>query len=293
MLRRHSGISTALIWVATLFGISYALLSAPTAEAARVDKVKGKQVLIINEDTDIQEGEKYFIVIDGKKRAVVEITKVRGGKSIGRITKGRAAPDASVEPVRRSSSTAKRTERQAPSSSEDADQDPDIVTKPKNIIGAVVGYAMDSQTVNDGVSTVSMSGSGYSLKAYGDIPMSGRLGVIGRGGAEQLDLTGSGHKTTILYLTADALLRYSFSEGVWAPFVAGGLGLHFPLSKSSTKLDESRISSTTVFFANAGVNYRMDRRMYLTALAEYGFFPPSQSVSTNFIALRFGAGFQY
>jgi len=39
-----------------------------SAFAARVAKVKGKQVLIEIESSSIEEGKKYFIMIDGKQK---------------------------------------------------------------------------------------------------------------------------------------------------------------------------------------------------------------------------------
>lgn len=274
------------------------LFFSPAVEAAYVERVKGKQVLINNEDTDIQVGENYYVVVDGKRRAVVKITKVRGGKSIGVVTKGRAEPDASVKPAR----------KVRPAFNDDGDEEPkpvrkrrarrsspdsDIVAVPVTIVGGLVGYGMDSQSVTTNNRTVSMSGSGYSVRGFGDMPLSGRLGLIARGGIEQLELSGESEKTSIMYLTIDALLRYAFSEGTFVPYAAGGLGIHYPVSKSSTILDESKIAMTSVFFADLGFNYKMSEDLYLTAHAEYGYFPPSSTVNTNFIAIRAGAGWRF
>ena len=291
MFRRTGFILVLTVFLPTLFYSS-------AVEAAFVEKVRGKQVLINNEDTDIQVGERYYLVVDGKRRAIVKISKVRGGKSIGVVTKGRAVPDASVEPVRRvrpafdddgeeeQQPARRRRARRSP-------RDPDIVAVPTTIIGGLVGFAMDSQTVTTNSRSVSMSGSGYSVKAFGDIPLSCRLGFIARGGIEQLELSGENEKTSIMYLTVDALLRYAFSEGTFVPFAAGGLGIHYPMSKNSTILDESKIAMTSVFFADVGLNYKMSEDLYLTAHVEYGYFPPSSTVNTNFIAIRAGAGWRF
>ncbi len=271
------------------------VLFAAKGEAAYVERVKGKQVVINNEDTDVKVGEKYFVVINGKRRAVVQITRVRGKKSVGVITKGKAAPDASLEPVRKSRSSVADDEsvRKPRKRRTRSAYDSDIVAISPTIIGGLIGYAMDSQTVTVNNRSVPMSGSGFSAKAFTDMPLSGRLGFIARGGIEQLELSGDGERTSIMYLTADALLRYAFSEGTFVPFAAGGLGIHYPLSKSSTILDETKIAMTSVFFASVGMNYKWMDGMYATAHVEYSLFPPSSSVNTNVISLRGGFGWQF
>lgn len=285
------GLVSAIVLPITFF--------AAPADAAYVERVKGKQVLINNEDTDIEVGDRYYLVVDGKRRAIVKITKVRGGKSIGVVTKGRAEADASVEPIQKSRASSFDDDDDEPKPSKkrqrarSSGHDPDIVDVPATIIGGLIGYAMDSQTVTAKNRTVSMSGSGYSVKGFGDIPLSGPLGVIIRAGAEQLELTGEGDKTSIMYLTGDVLLRYSFSEGAFVPYAAGGLGVYYPMSKSSTILDESKIGATTVFFADAGANYKLSGGLILTGHVEYGYVLPSSSVNTSIIAVRAGAGWRF
>lgn len=297
-LKRHLRFSfVALGLPAVLFW------SASPAFAARVEKVKDKQILIDNESTDIREGEKYFVIIEGKKKGVVKITKVKNGKSVGVLTKGKAEVDSAVEPTGHSS--------KGPT---EAVSDEDILKKkrhkkgkkgsdgddstPQTIVGVLVGYAMDSQSAsvldsNNNAVKNSLSGSGYSLKGFGDIPLSESLGAIARGGIEQLNLASGSNNSAIMYATADILLRYSFGSGGFVPYVSGGMGIHFPLSKSSTYLDVPRISSTTVFFFNAGFNMKMSDTMYLVGVLEYGMFPPSNDVSTSFITGRFGLGWRW
>src|SRR5437764_502033 len=82
------------------------LTLAVEVHAARVSKVSGKSVLIEMEDLEMQEGEKYYVVIDGKKKGVVQINKVSKGRARGKVTNGRAEVDATVIPTGKSSKTA-------------------------------------------------------------------------------------------------------------------------------------------------------------------------------------------
>ena len=277
--------------IATLAGAIIVSYFTSTAEAARIEKVKGKQVLIDNEDTAVQEGEKFFAVIDGKKKGVIVITKVKGKKSIGNITKGRADANATLESTQKKSADGSEGKRKR--SEPSAESETEVAPPATTVVGAIAGYATNSQTVNDGSSTYTMSGSGYSIKGYGDMPTWGSLGLIARGGIEQFDVAGSGKKTSIMYLTGDLLLRFAIGQRGFVPYVAAGLGIHYPLSKSSSSLDESRISATTIFFGTAGFNYKLSGGMYFTMLAEYGYIPPSSTVSTSLIALRTGVGWNY
>jgi len=280
------------------------ILSVNVAFAARVEKVKDKQVLIDNEGTEIHEGEKYFVMIEGKKKGVVKITKVKNGKSLGVLTKGKAEVDAGVEPTGRASRGSsdigsdddilkRRKHRKAKKGSSDGED-----ATQQTIVGLLVGYAMDSQTASvldasNNATKASFSGSGYSLKGFGDIPLSESLGAIARGGIEQVNLASGSNSSSIMYLTADILLRYSFGSGGFIPYVSGGMGIHFPLSKSSTYLDVPRISSTSVFFFNAGFNMKMGESSFIVGVLEYGMFPPSNDVTTSFITGRVGMGWHW
>lgn len=283
------------------------LLVAPgsIAQAARISKVKGKQVIIEIESSEINEGQKFFVMIEGKKKGIVLITKVAKGRALGKITKGIAAEEATLESVGKGGAG---TNPSSGSAGNESEGDPADSTKRRGkgkksnsdvntttFIGVLAGYAMDSQSVKDTAgNSVSMSGGGYSFKGFADLPLSGSVGAIARAGVEQVNLSGGNYTTSILYATGDILVRYSFSDSGFIPYIAAGLGIHYPLSKSSTILDVPRISSTTVFFVpSLGFNYAMSSDMILVGVVEYGLFPPSNDVSTSLITARFGAGWRF
>lgn len=285
----------AMAFVAGLF-----LAVSPNAEAARITKVKGKQVLIEIEDTEMDQGQKFFVIIDGKRKGVVQITKISKGRALATLTKGRAEVDSTLMPTKKVEkavsdeeilgSGKKKTQGDDKSESDDADS-----TQPSTYIGVMAGYAMDSQNVTDSSgNSYAMPGSGYSFKGFGDIPLSPKFGLIARSGIEQVNFSGSSQTTSILYLSVDALLRYEFTTGSFAPYIAGGMGIHYPLSKSSTILDVSKISTTTIFFVPViGFNIKLGKSTLLVASFEYGYFPPSNNVTTNLITGRIGLGWRY
>lgn len=271
------------------------------AEAAKVVQVKGQGVKIDlkGSSTPVVEGEKYFVVVGGKKKAIILIRQVKGGAAIGKVVKG--TPEVGGQLVA-ATAGAKRGGSVSSGGGGGGGMFSGLT------IGALAGYAMDSQSVTTSANcngtvineTIDMSGGGFSVKAMGDMPISGALGIIGRAGIEQFNVSGTSKcaslgtvKTSIMYMTADLLLRYRFLEGGFQPFGQLGLGLHFPLSKTSDTLDVNKISATSVFFFGAGMNYALSSDLYLTAMAEYGLFPPSTDVKTSMIAIRGGVGMAF
>lgn len=292
---------TLLTTLLSGFAIATLAFSASEAEAARITRVKGNQVMIDLEGaTDIAEGSRHLVIVGGKKKAVVEITKAKGGKAIGKVLKGTAAQDGTLQALggssgggsSKSASKSRRSRSTRDRSTSDSFSD--------LTVGAVLGLGITGQDVTatnqaNQSETISMTGSGFSLKAFGDLPISGNLGAIGRVGLEKFGVTGTPQaggevKTDIMYLTADLLLRYTFLDGDFKVYPLGGLGLHYPISKSSDVLNVQQISATTIFFLGGGMQYKFSDTMYATATAEYGLFPPSNDVKTSLIAVRGGVG---
>ncbi len=276
---------------ALFVGGAIALFSAD-AFAARITKTAKKSVMIENEDTEVQVDQKFFVIIDGKKKGLVQITKVSGGKSLGKITKGRAEVDATLEPVGKASAGGKKRRKK------DGGDEGGGAREQALYIGALGGYSMNNQSVKGLSETVSMTGSSFSIKGFADYPLSESLGLIVRLGVDQFGVKGESKergavKTEIMYGSVDALLRYSFGSGSFSPFAAVGLGIWLPLSKQSDVLDVPRIATTNVILLDVGVNYFLSNRMMLTGLFEYDYFPPSNDVTTSAMTLRFGAGFQF
>ena len=305
-LARHRQLASRLLVFSTV-AVCTALFLSARAEAARVMKIDGPFVVLDLESDKIEIGDEVLLMDGAKKRALVQITKANDKRAVGRVLKGSAqignvakktAQRAGSQGDRASSRTSSRAGRSSRGSDSSA-------TK----FGAVVGYSMDSQSVTisntAGVvqESIAMTGSGFSGKLAIDLPIAGRVGLIGRFGAETFNLTGNSTRsnckstnnctTSITYVTGDMLIRYAFTEGSFVPYLSGGLGMHFPLSKSSNVLDENQITTTTIFFAGGGFYARLSPTLFLPLHAEYGLFPPSNSVSSSVIAVRTGLMFAF
>ena len=174
-----------LVWLATLVT---SLFLSQDAFAARVAQVKGKQVLIDLEGDTANVGDKYFVMISEKKRGLVTISKIGKTRAIATLDKGKAEVNAPLQLAKAAAPAASDSGDEAAA----ADEAPAKSRKGKGgkTFGVLAGYSMDSQTAKiisaDRLNTTqaSMSGTGMSLLGFADIPYSGNLGFIGRGGVE-------------------------------------------------------------------------------------------------------------
>ncbi len=281
-------------------------LVLPSAEASTIDKVSAKQAIVIFDEGETPvAGDKFFALENGKRKAVLEVVQFKNGKAKVKILKGKPKVGMSLAAAGKGKTQAAAEPGDADAEAVDAAdgskgkkkrmRNAGAATLFKDMtIGLVAGYAMDSQTVSpQGSASRSMTGSGFSAKGFLDVPVTGSLGLLARFGVEQFNVAVESEKTEIMYGAADLLLKYAFSEGNFVPFAMGGLGIHFPISKTSTVLNPNNISPTTVFYGGAGFNFVMGSSSYFQMTAEYGMFPPSNEVSTSLIAIRGGLGFRF
>ena len=299
----HRSITTSI----ALGLLAFTQLLSSEAYASAVEKVSKSQAIVVFDQGETPApGDKFFALDNGKRRAVLEVVQFKNGKAKVKILKGKPAAGMDV-------AAAGKGKAQKQASAEDTEAaDAAAVDGPKSrkkkrmrdagaatlfkdtTIGIIAGYSMDSQQVSPtGQTARSMTGSGMSAKGFLDVPVTGSLNLYARFGAEQFNVTADAAKTEILYGVADLLLKYAFSEGTFVPFAMAGLGIHFPLSKTSDVLNPNNISPTTVFYGGGGFNYAMGGSTYIQATAEYGMFTPSNEVSTSLIAVRGGLGFRF
>ncbi len=294
----------SLIFVLTLsFGLS------ETLHAASIAKVKGRKVLIKAEGTELEAGKVFFIISEsGKKRGLVKIKKVKGSKAIGVISKkSRAKKGWTLR--KRVRKVAKRRKRMR------KDDEYDPRSKMKNMaIGAVLGMNMGNMSVEQiGISpnynTSDLSGSGFSAKVLADYRLFGGLWFRGMFGMEMLTLEDDPANAVcsesdsnvfdkpcvveINYLTLDLHARYVFGMSTFRPWVGGGIDLLLPISNTTTALNEDKIQIANTFVGAFGADIHFSPTLMAPIQVEYNFFPPADTVSANFIAIRLGLAYKF
>ena len=286
------------------------------ANAAKIEKVKGKQVLISLDGEPAQIGDFYFIVTpQGKKTGILKITQVKGNKAMAVLGKGKAQPGLALEyrppkagPGTQTAGGGGSAPKQASSSKKSSDSKMD---EQRAYWGVMAGMGMNNMSVDlknaAGATraTEKLSGNAFSFKGLFDYNVFDRVWFRGTFGLEGFNVSGNNNcgpgpatftqtcDAKINYLTADFWGRYAFSHGKIRPWVGAGVSLWFPASVSATALDENSITSTTVLSPGIGVDWFVTPRIYIPLQIEYGLLPESEEVSANLIAVRLGVGFAF
>ena len=271
----------------------YLIFITSETYAASVLKSNAKQAIIQLDDLEfsVTQGDQVVVMSNSKRVGILKIVQISAGKAKANILKGKAPVGGQVV-----------TANAAGGGSASAGGS--ITSAKKWHYGGVIGYLMDSQTTTlaQGATyteSVSQTGTGYAGKAFGEIAISGNLYFQGRFGIETFNVAGSAVQpvcsgsttscsTQIMYVDGDALLKYNFSFKKFTPFAAAGLGLFFPVTKSSTALNS--IPTISVFFFDAGADIQMGTNSYIPVYFEFGLFPPSNQVSTKYMGLMLGYG---
>lgn len=280
-----------------LFSLS--LLASP-AFAAEVQKVKGKSVLVDLKGDPAAPGDIFYTVkADGKRAALIQISKVKGDKAIGKIMKGKPAAGMSLElkPSKVAHSGGKSHSGGGSTSSASG----------RSYWGVLAGFGMDSMTVdikdsnslnNASLGKESLSGTGFSGKGLFDYELFPQVWFRGTAGLEMFNVSGPARCSTnnlktcdakIMYMAFDFLGRYIFAtSGNYKPWLGGGIGLLFPASKSATALQASSIATTNVMMVAGGMDWFINPNLYIPISLEYGLLPKSDEVEAKWIAVRVG-----
>lgn len=292
------------------------LIFSASSFAAKVAGVKGKRLLINLEGEPAKKGDIFYLKNPaGKRTAIIKIMAIKGDKALAVLGKGRAQKGYSLEYRPGSSTAQKRGGQQRPGQTrQDQEQEEKTSTAATSsdttYWGIIAGFSMNSMDVDlkdqngDPRDSVSMSGSGFSLKAFFDYKLIDSVWFRGFSGIETFTTSGDakcgdaspfteGCETDIMYLSLDPWGRYVFSEGNFRPWVGVGFSLLFPLSKTSTALDESSITNTSVMSFGVGLDWFVSPTFFVPVTVEYGLLPSSDDVSANMISLRAGAGFSF
>lgn len=276
-----------------LIGLSFIFCFSFNAHSAQIAKIKGKAALIDLQGDSVNPGDRLYAVSpEGKHKALIQIVKLKGSrKAIGKILKGSAEVGMSLE-SKGSSTKAQRNS---------APYDGGMPSTSRAYYGGFFGFSMDSMTVNvlNGTTTKAeaLSGNGFSGKGLLDYELIRQVWFRGSAGLEMFNVSGAagcgpGNNETcdakINYLSFDFWGRYLFMEGTLRPWVGGGVSLLFPISKSTSALDEGSVTTTSVFGVGAGADFFISPHMYFPFQVEYGMLPKSNEVDASFISIRGG-----
>lgn len=285
------------------------LFSSVLAQASTVSAVKGQKVLILLEGGAVEPGDEFFVLnpANKKRTGIIRIKQVKSGKALADLVKGRAMAGYTLQAKAPSAMSADvnpaTEEAEAPVQRSDTSY-LRVIKDSYGVIGSYLMNSMDADvSYKDGFgishkASVSMSGSGFGAGGFYDYAFSSDF--IGHAVAtiEQFNVSGSaaeaacGGSTScdakINYLSMYGLVKWYALKGKYRGWVGGGLGYMLALSKSSSALNESQISTNQVFTFALGSDIQMSRKNYIPVSLEYNMFPSSSTVKANSIILRAG-----
>lgn len=272
-----------------------------SAHAGKVMKVNGKKVYIVfDQDEPFTTGD-YFVLNneEGKKLGLVQIKKIKGFKAIALLKKGKAANGLTTTFKAASKKAKKSSIVASDDSSEDSGDSSSNNTASRK--GLMLGYGLASQDVTQSptLGTSAQSGSSIALRGVYDYPLFSSVYFRGMAGGEFFSVSGDGYPlsnssvlstvgTDITYLALDALFHWTVSKGASTNFyLLGGMGILYPMSKSSDVILEDSIDSLAIGEFGAGMEFKLNGYVIPFEIAYY-YFPSGDDVTTSVISLKLG-----
>ena len=276
------------------------VVASVSAHAGSVLQVKDTRTLLdISDLTDLQVGDQVYSLNGDKKTSLLKITQIKGAKAVGEIVKGRAQAGQTLQrkdgapPTADSSSSGGTDER---------------LLKRKNsgttwgLMGEMINTSVAANiTTTTGTVPVSMAGTGFGLLGYYDYPITPDLQIRISGALEPLKASGSittsdcagstGCSFSITYLGGYGSAKYIvYNTNTLKLWGSAGIGLLLAMSKSSSAVDTSQVSTSQIYVVEGGGDYYTSRKNFIPFSLAYGLFPSSTTVKASTLSIRVGYG---
>lgn len=274
--------------------------------SAQVITVKGSKVLIDLQGLEANVGDEFYgMNAANKRKAILKISQVKNGKAVAEITKG--TPEVGFTLKQKVAPPPPSTAENTPKKKQRAEKDPAFTSIKTShpAWGAVLNVFMNTMSASFTGSTGSkvstdLKGNSFGVNGLYDYPMSKQFYVRALGGYDQYQLSGSTANNdcdsstqctvNVSYLSGYGIAKYNFSTGSIRPWVGAGLGYLFALSKASTLLKTSEITSNLLYILSLGIDIQMGKKNFMPLQFDYGIFPSSDTVKATSMIFRIGWG---
>lgn len=274
-----------------------------SAEAAYIEKIRGKKALIYLDGLEVQKGDLVNAVEDSSRKTVgiFRVTTVKDGKAIGELLKGKARVNQEITFRKQGFRNTNR-----PDQNKEQTDSPAPLNQFKSwyAIGGMLGLGFDTMDIKVGSpqESVAQSGIGYSVMGTFDYRWIPWISIRGMLGIEQFKADGDASasntvctkcKTEISYVSSMAWGRFHITQSDTTIWLGPGMGYFIPTSKDTNALDSSSIKNTFVFGVAGGVDLAINPKLYIPVHLEYVFLNDSDAVSANFYAIKTGLMFKF
>jgi len=287
------------------------ILIADFANAARIAQVKGRRVMIELDGLSVQNGtELYALGSDQKRRAVIRVSSIRGGRAVGQVTRGSVQQGMML--ILKSSTPS------APSSAfsnASRNSERDILRRRhKQGIGILAGMAMSSAslTARTKVNTtivednLALKGNSFNFKMIYDYHMSPGFTVRAGGGLETLSTAtsvsdpskaavcsgGTSCTLAINYLSAEVAAQFNLTSGATRVWAGAGYAFLMAMSKNNNISNLEATSTNQALFLGGGADIAVGTKAYIPLVVEYGLFPFA-GIQLSGIYIRGGYGWKF
>lgn len=265
-----------------------------------VTKIGKTEVIFNLEGLNVENDQEFYIVDDaGKKKALVKVSQFNSKQAKAKVIRGKVADIREGMRISERSPASVGETTMSPS--------PTKSLRPRNSWGAMGSFMMNSMNAkfsyNGANQSAAMSGSGFGALGYYDYTLNRDLQFRGAMGIEQFSakqqkevaVCQKGASTecnvNISYMSFYGLGKYNITKNKNKIWVGAGMGYLMAMSKSSTVLDTSLITSNQVLTMAFGVDMGLASNQIVPIAVEYSLFPSSSTVSASFISLKVGFGF--
>ncbi len=281
------------------------ILFAQLSQAAYVEKVKGKKILIFLDGMSVSKGDMVETIdpTSKKKTAILRVTTVKDDKAIAELVRGKAKINQTV--YGRAAGKSIKSPKEMPTTKKYVKKSTVANHNSTFAIGGMLGVGFDTMELKlpypTPTETVETTGMGFSLMAVADMKLNDWFSVRALAGMEQFNVKGDsvdggsgGYcvtcETEITYFKGAAWGKVSLFSSVWAGL---GFGLQHPLSKKTNALDEASIKSEVVYMFGGGADVELTDNMYIPLQIEYGMTPSSDFANSTYYGVRAGVMLRY
>lgn len=220
--------------------IFFVLFSFPAAHSAVILKIKGRKALVDLEGVQVEKGDKFDALnLYGKPLGLLEIKKVKKGKAIAVLLKGKMGMSWILEPSAQDTGTFNTEDEYDPASRDDisdsssvSDISPKSSPLSSNGFGLMLGPNFNEITIS---ANKSVAGWGFQAALNVDFSLAGPLGLRLLLGHQTLIAKGSGCglprcSLLIHYPGAGLILRGIFlRDSMFQPWVGAGGFMFWPI----------------------------------------------------------------
>lgn len=280
-----------LIFVTTVIFLSF------QSQAQTITSVKGPKVLMDLGSEEWGPGDRVFVIDgQGKRKGLVQIRQVKGGKAVGEIVKGSAAEGMTL-----------KISKKTAADSQTADSAPmNRFMRTKGAWGFSASVMMNTMSISNFVQggqaySFKMEGMNFGAGMFYDYPLTNKWFVRGHGTLEMFDVkkklsttickagTSTDCNASFVQLGGYGTFNYVFSPMPYRFWAGAGGGAMIYLSKESTVLNTSKFFFNTVLMGAAGLDWFLNNKTFIPLTLEYQMIPDKEAGVTSLV-VRFGWG---